>query len=84
MSPLRKIATPGKVGISIAVRTGKTERENTHIIQCIEHYYNHLGIKPLGNISATGVDEIGDVLNQDEILKRAYELGLKIGQGKLT
>lgn len=49
-------------------------------IQCIVHYYNHLSIKPLCNISATGVDEIGDVLNQDEFLKQAYELGLTVGQ----
>lgn len=70
----------GKVGLAIAVRAGMSEKENVHIIECIEHYYSHLGIRAVGSISATGIEEIGEILNQKEILDRAFELGSKVVQ----
>jgi len=48
----RETIIPGnKVGISIAVRAGKTDRENIHILESIEHYFGHLGIEPAERLS---------------------------------
>ncbi len=70
----------GKKGISIAIRAGQTDRENQHIIESIEHYYNHLGIKPIGCLSITGVDTVEDLYKKKEELDKAYELGKNILQ----
>ena len=71
-----KLVVPlGKSGVAVAVRAGKTERENLHILETIEHYFGHLGITPRGRLSVTGVDTIEDLNDQPEALERAYALG---------
>ena len=71
-----KLVVPaGKAGVSVAVRAGKTERENLHILDSIEHYFGHLGITPRGRLSVTGVDTVEDLISQPDALRRAYALG---------
>jgi multimeric flavodoxin WrbA len=65
----------GKIGLAVAVRAGQTDRENIHILESIEHYFGHLGIKPIGRLSIKGVDTIEDLLQKPEDIKKAYELG---------
>ena len=80
-----KLVIPdGKRGIAVAVRAGKTERENLHILDSIEHYFGHLGVMPYGRLSVTGVDTLEDLNGQPEALRRAYELGeqLRFDAGK--
>ncbi len=68
-----------KYGISVAVREGKTERENLNIINSIEHYFGHMEILPIGNIAVTQTSTLEDLLtkHQKEI-QEAYELGKSI------
>ncbi len=75
----RQIVPSGKKGISIAVRAGKTERENIHIMESIEHYFGHLGIEPIARLSVNQTDTISDLLteHQDEI-EQAYQLGKNV------
>ncbi len=70
----------GKKGISVAIRAGQTDRENLHIIESIEHYYGHLGIKPIGSVSIRGVDTVEDLYRQKDKISEAYELGKNIRQ----
>lgn len=56
-------------GIGIAVRAGKTERENEIILDFIDHYYGHLGIKPLKRFSLTEVNELKDLAKKEKIIK---------------
>jgi len=72
-------ATPkGKVGISIAVRTGQRVEENMHLINAIEHYYGHLGIKPIKRYTVEGVQYREDFQGKEDKVKEAFELGLNI------
>lgn len=68
-----------RYGISVAVREGKTERENINIINSIEHYFGHMEIVPIASIAITQTSTLNDLLNnhQKEI-QEAYELGRKI------
>lgn len=68
----------GKRGISVAIRAGNSDKENIHIIETIEHYFGHLGIKPVGSFSVTGIDKITDLIPKVEELNKAYELGKNI------
>ncbi len=74
-----KIKIPhGKLGLAVAIRAGQTDRENIHILESIEHYFGHLGIKPIGRLSITGVDTIDDLMKKPEDLCKAFELGRSI------
>ncbi len=65
-------------GIGIAVRAGKTERENEIILDFIEHYYGHLGIKPIKRFSVRNVDKLEDVLKQEKAINEIYNFALQI------
>lgn len=67
-----------KAGVAVAVRTGKTESENTSILEAINHYFGHMGITPIGSLSITGIDSPEDLDDNEELLKKAYELGNSI------
>ncbi|MCK5758406.1 MAG: flavodoxin family protein [Clostridiales bacterium] len=64
-----------KQGISIVVRTGMDENENISILEKIEHYFGHMGIRPIGRLSATGIDSPSDFESRQDYLKQAFELG---------
>lgn len=53
-------------GIGIAVRAGKSEKENEVILDFIDHYYGHLGITPIKRFSIREVDSLNDLLKKRE------------------
>lgn len=70
------IVPPGKLGMSIAVRAGRSPLENHHLLETIEHYYGHLGIKAASRIQCEGVTVPADL--PPEALAKAYEAGISI------
>jgi multimeric flavodoxin WrbA len=72
------IIPKGKVGVSVAVRTGNRIEENMHLIQAIEHYYGHLGIKPVERFTVEGVQVKEDFQQKGDKIKEAFELGVNI------
>lgn len=74
-NPSMKYISKMKLGISIVVRTGTDENENIAILEKIEHYFGHMGIKPIGRLSATGIDSPSDFESRQDYLKQAFELG---------
>jgi len=69
---------PGKVGISVALRAGNSVFENQHIIETFEHYFGHLGIKPVARLTAEGVGKLPDLKAMNSKLKEAYNLGCSL------
>lgn len=55
-------------GIGIAVRAGKSERENDVILGFINHYYGHMGIKPVKTFSIREVDNLNDLLDKSDYI----------------
>lgn len=76
--PGGNIVPPGKLGISAAVRAGRLPAENLHLLDTIEHYFGHLGIKPAARLHAEGINSPGDLAQRTDFLQRAYETGLNI------
>ncbi|MGE5473967.1 MAG: flavodoxin family protein [Ignavibacteriales bacterium] len=68
----------GKKGISVAIRAGKSDRENIHIIESIEHYFGHLGIQPIGSFALKEINKISDLMQRDEDIEKAYEFGKNV------
>ena len=77
-NPHRTLSACGARGIAIALRAGKTERENIHILESIEHYYGHLGIRPIGRLEYRQIDTLSDLLHRPEELEKAYQMGKNI------
>lgn len=65
-------------GIGIAVRAGKSEKENEVILDFIDHYYGHLGIKPVKRFSIRNVDKLEDLLKQKNVVSKIYNFALQI------
>lgn len=72
------IIPKGKVGVSVAVRTGNRVEENMHLIYAIEHYYGHLGIKQVKRFNVEGVQAREDFEQMEDKVKEAFELGVNI------
>lgn len=68
----------GKVGISVAVRTGQRVEENLHIIHTIEHYFCHLGIKPIKSFTVEGVPYKENFEFRQDKVEEAYTIGTDI------
>lgn len=68
----------GKIGISVAVRTGQRIEENMHLIQAIEHYFGHLGIKPMSRFTIEGVQFKEDFEAKKDKVDEAVRLGINI------
>ena len=49
-------------GIAVAVRAGVRESENELILNSIEHYFGHMGIKTFRRISFCKTDSLNDLL----------------------
>lgn len=43
-----------------------------------EHYFGHMGIKPVANLSVCGVSVLDDILDKEDVLQKAYVLGVKM------
>ncbi|MBD3340546.1 MAG: GNAT family N-acetyltransferase [Candidatus Lokiarchaeota archaeon] len=76
----KTIVPSGKRGIAIAIRAGSTRNENQHILDSINHFYSHLGIKNIGNICVESINDISDLISQEEMLTKAYFLGANIDE----
>jgi multimeric flavodoxin WrbA len=76
----KTIVPSGKIGISIAVRAGKTQKEAVHIINTFEHYMGHLGITSAASLTVTGVDCLDDMKKNKNTLDEAYNIGLKVAK----
>lgn len=75
----RRVIPSDKKGIAIAIRAGKTDRENIHILESIEHYFGHLGIIPISRLSIKETDTLEDLLrNHKKEIDEAYEIGKNI------
>lgn len=72
------IIPKGKIGVSVAIRTGRNIEENLHLINTIEHYYGHLGIKPVKRFTVEGVQVREDFHQKEEKVNEAFELGMNI------
>ncbi|SHH73427.1 Multimeric flavodoxin WrbA [Clostridium collagenovorans DSM 3089] len=68
----------GKIGVSIAVRTGTRVEENIHLINTIEHYYGHLGINPVEGFTVERVQFKEDFKQNAEKVKEALDLGKRL------
>ncbi|MCI9642007.1 MAG: flavodoxin family protein [Eubacterium sp.] len=55
-------------GIGIAVRAGNSKKENEVILDFIDHYYGHLGIKPFKRFSVRNVDNLEDLMKQNNVI----------------
>lgn len=66
-------------GIGIAVRAGKTERENTVVLDFIDHYFCHLGIEPVKRISVCETDSFSDLVHKHQnVIEDIYEYAKSI------
>lgn len=65
-------------GIGISVRAGNSEKENEVILDFIDHYYGHLGIKPIKRFSVRNVDNLEDLMKQNNIIKEICNFALQI------
>lgn len=54
----------GKVGYTIALRTGPSMRECNRIIETIEHFYGHLEIEAKGSLGLCSIEYKDDVENR--------------------
>ena len=66
---------PGKAGVAVALRAGNSVSENRHIIETFEHYFGHLGIKPVARLTAEGVEKLSDLETMNAKIEEAYNLG---------
>lgn len=63
-------------GIAIAVRAGVRQQENELILNSIQHYYGHLGIKTVKRISICETDTLEDLKTKHQgMIKEIYQLG---------
>lgn len=66
-------------GIAIAVRAGVREAENELILNSIEHYYGHLGIKTVKRISVCETDSLEDLLTKHkDTIEKVFQIGRNI------
>ncbi len=69
----------GAKGMAIAIRAGKTEKENSLILDYIEHYLGHLDIEPIIRISLCETDSLDDLLlKHGSEIDYVYHIGKRI------
>lgn len=68
----------GKIGISVAVRTGQRVEENMHLIHTVEHYFGHLGIEPVKRFTVEGVPTKESFESKQDKVDEAFSLGINI------
>jgi hypothetical protein len=69
---------PGKIGVAVAVRAGRSIGENQNIVDTFEHYFGHLGIELQATLTAEGINSPSDLENNPRILEGATNLGRNI------
>ena len=83
-APCYPVLPKGKTSASIAVRTGKNEEENIHIIKTLEHYFGHLGIEPVLSLSITKASSPDDIRNNPEALRKTDGFAEKLNRHLTT
>ena len=74
-----KFSKNGAKGIGVAIRAGKTEKENTLILDYIDHYYSHLDIEPACRISICETDSLSDLKKKHiDKINQVYDIGKNI------
>lgn len=74
-----KFSKRGAKGIGIAIRAGKNEKENTLILDFIDHYYGHLDIEPACRISICETDSLNDLKEKHiDKINQVYDIGKNI------
>lgn len=81
-NPNRILIAEKKIrGVGIAVRAGKTEWENTVILDFIDHYFGHLGIEPMKRFSVCETDSPADLMQKhSDIIHLLFDYGVEISQ----
>lgn len=66
-------------GIAIAVRAGINPQENELVLNSIQHYYGHLGIKTIKRISVCQTDTLEDLkARHQKLIEEIYNLGKEL------
>ena len=71
---------PGKIGVAVAIRAGRSVEENQHILDTFEHYFGHLGIEMRATLTAEGIDALADLRLDLDLLEKARTVGETILQ----
>ena len=81
-NPNRKIKSKtSSKGIAIAVRAGLHQEENELILNSIEHYFGHLGIKTVKRVSVCNTNTLEDLLeNQTAVIEEVKNIGKRISE----
>lgn len=82
-NPNRRLLAQGPIlGIAIAVRAGTREEENRLILNAISHYYGHLGIETVKEISICQTDSLEDLQKKHQReIQEIYQLGKELARG---
>jgi multimeric flavodoxin WrbA len=78
--PTGTIVPPGKRGVAVAVRAGNSPGENKHIIATLHHFFAHLGITPVADLTFEGIHTPADLSERQTELQQAYEIGCRVGE----
>lgn len=68
----------GKIGISIAVRAGRSVQESVDVIDTIEHWFGHLGIRAVSQLHFEGIQAVDDLMHREDALRMAYRAGKEV------
>ncbi len=69
---------PGKIGVAVAVRAGRSVGENQHIVDTFEHYFGHLGIEMRATLTAGGINSPSDLEHNPYLLEEATNVGKNV------
>lgn len=69
---------PGKMGVAVATRAGSSRGETQHIVDTLEHYFGHLGIRMAATLTAEGVGCLADVESDQAKIQEARQLGMSL------
>ena len=64
----------GKMGYTIALRTGPSIPECERIISSIEHFYGHLEIEACGKLGLCGIEYKENLANRQDEIKKFCEI----------
>ena len=71
---------PGKRGIGVAIRAGKSQAENQHLLATMEHYFGHLGIQMTASLTAEQIESLANMLSKADKHEEAHCLGKRLAK----
>jgi len=71
---------PGKRGIGVAIRAGRSQAENQHLLATMEHYFGHLGIQMAASLTVEQVESLENMLAKTDRHEEAYCLGKRLAK----